>query len=151
MQDEHDLQETNSNPNDCVNWHTVDDVPHMELVRHNIKIKPLPNTPEGKIIQAPILELRCAQVHAPFIREAILTSKTNTRGHGVFIPTSFFKAEPEAVYKTALRHMQYLQTLKVIPVSAIHHTHGPLSVGGLGLITMMVVTDTKLEWRQTVR
>ena len=103
------------NSNDYVNWHTLEDFPHMELVRQTIMIKPPSSTTEAKTLQVPILELRC-----PYVKEAILIAKTSTHGHGVFVPTSFFKEDPDAVYKTELRYLHYLKTLKVTPVLGIH-------------------------------
>ena len=94
----------------------------MELKKRTITILPHSDTTEAQPLKVPILELRCGQAHVHYLREAIMNSKTNTRGHGIFIPTPFLREEKEAVYKTAVRHLNYLHTLRAVPVSGIHHT-----------------------------
>jgi len=110
---------TTSNSQD---WHTLADVPHLELMRRRLLIKPPSQDTDDKNISAPVLELKCSQSNLHIIREALLQSRLPTRQYGIFIPPSFFNEERKAVYTTAVRHMQYLTRLKVIPVSGIHRS-----------------------------
>ena len=56
------------------------------------------------------------------MREVLLQSHLSLRAFGVFLPPAFLKDEPQAVYKTAIRHTQFLHRLRVISVSGLHHT-----------------------------
>ena len=97
-------------------------MPHLELGRRNLTIAAPTTQPEAKTITAPVLDIKCDLTHIHTIREALIKSNLPLRMFGVFIPPSFLKEKPEAVYATAVRHVKFLSKLEIIPVSGIHHT-----------------------------
>jgi len=101
-------------------WTSIDNLPHLELMRRSLTIRPPSSDQDAKTLQVPVLELKCDQEHLATVREALLKSKLPVRQYGVFVPPSFFNEERAAVYKTAQRHIQFVTRLKVIPVSGIH-------------------------------
>jgi len=101
-------------------WKTVDEVPHMELSRRSLTLRAPSTEEEPNNIQVQVLELKTAKEDIQTICEVILSAKLSERGHGIFVPAPFLKESPEVVYKTALRHNQFLQHLRVIPVSGLH-------------------------------
>ena len=100
-------------------WTTASDVSHMEVARRTLTIRPPKYQPDDKPLPVFLLEIKSSQANTQLLREALLKAPLNTRGHGIFIPPSFLIAEPKAVYNTAIRHVQYLQHLKAIPVSGL--------------------------------
>jgi len=101
-------------------WASVHDVPHMELNRRSLTLTKPNASPDDKPLQVQVLELKTSQENVHVIREAILSAHLSERTHGIFIPTPFLKTSPSEVYTTALRHVNFLQNLRVIPVSGLH-------------------------------
>jgi len=118
--DDEAMEPTSTKENEPNNWQTYDDVPHVELAKRMLLIRPPNSDSTDKALQVPVLELKCAQGHLAIIREVMLQMKLAVRTFGIFIPPSFFNEEPTAVYNTAVRHMQFINRLKMIPVSGIH-------------------------------
>jgi len=112
--------DTNLSQSGSTPWTSVHDIPHMELNRRNLTIKNPNATPDDKPAQVTVLELKSSPKHVQVLREAILSAKISERWHGIFIPPNFIKESPSVVYTTALRHIQFLQQLRVIPVSGLH-------------------------------
>ena len=103
-------------------WRSVADVPHMEINRRTLHLRPPYSTTENKTLTTVVLDLKTDKQHVQTIREAILSANISDRAHGIFIPTTFIKESPQAVYNTALCHIHFLQTLLLIPVSGLHRS-----------------------------
>ena len=86
-------------------WKTESDVPHMEVARRTLTIRPTKDQPDAKPIPVFLLEIKSSQTHTQILREALLKAPLNSRGHGIFIPPSFLTAEPQAVYNLSLIHI----------------------------------------------
>ena len=92
----------------------------MELSRRTLTVSAPMQQTEAKNISTQVLDLKgdLDQIH--ILREAIIKSKLPEKQLGIFIPPAFLKEEPDAVYATAVRHLQLVSQLKVITVSGIH-------------------------------
>ena len=123
-----EADENTTTSKNCHNWQSIADVPHMEIMRRFLTVHPETTDTSSKTLQVPVLELKCAQMQLHLIRELLLKAKLSVRTYGIFIPSYFLTEAPTAVYNTAVRHNQFLNRLKVIPVSGLHKSTLDLKV-----------------------
>ena len=93
------------------NWQSLEDVPHMELMRRSLIIWPPPHDPDTKTLPVSVLELKCDQEHLHTIREAIVQSKIPVRTFGILFLHPFLQ-------RNTLRYItQMLDTFSFSPNS----------------------------------